>query len=117
MADETSVRFPKGYYRGRATGAVLDHTKEGKPCIVVDFEVLEEGYEGQHIPWYGYFTDASVDRTMDSLRYCGWNGDDLSVFAGDQPVMVEGLNSQEVSLDIAVETYEGKTRSKVQWVN
>jgi len=71
-------------------------------------EVLFGTSEGE-LTWYGYFTEATMDRTIESLRHCGWEGDDLE--------HMEGLDANEVVLVVAEEEYEGKWYTKVQWVN
>ena len=105
-------RFPNGIYRAKAISHVLGESKnKGTPQSQVAFELSQEGYEGQRIDWLGYYTEKTEDRTLESLRIAGWTGDDLS--AAELP----GLGSTEVDLVIENEEWEGKTRSKVQWVN
>jgi hypothetical protein len=99
-----------GVYAARPLpGAALGMTKTHKECVGVEFELKESG---QHISWYGYFTDATSERTIEALRFCGWRGQDLSDLSdiGNDP-------SVEVSLVIEQEEWEGKVRAKVQWVN
>ena len=61
------------------------------------------------ITWFGYFTDAAWERTVESLRTCGWSGSDVS--------NIEDLGANEVELVIEDDTYDGKTRAKVKWIN
>jgi hypothetical protein len=98
-----------GNYRARAIQGVLSETKGGKEQVAVEFELLDEGFVGQKITWYGYFTEKTWERTIKSLRACGWYGDDIS--------QLDGLSANEVSLVVEREEYEGKVRAKVQWVN
>ena len=94
-----------GTYAARAVSAGLGETRAGKPQIAVEFDT---GVDGR-ITWFGYFTDKSQERTLQSLRYCGWDGSDLTDMSG--------IDSNDVELVIEHETYEGKTRARVQWVN
>lgn len=98
-----------GTYTARAVSAALGLTDSGKEQIAIDFVVLDEGFAGQHITYYGYFTEKTEDRTLESLRYCGWRGDDLTDLSG--------IDANEVRIECENDTYEGKTRLKVAWVN
>lgn len=81
----------------------------GNECIAVRFEFVGGPHEGKSIQWFGYFTPKTEDRTLESLRHAGWVGADMAA--------LDGLGTTEVELAIADEEYDGKVRSKVQWVN
>lgn len=98
-----------GKHRAVAVKGELGESKSGTPHVAVEFQLLEEG---SFIFWYGYLTEKTQVRTVESLRACGWTGNDLS-----RDLMAEGLGSKEVELDIVHETYNGTTRPKVNWVN
>lgn len=87
----------------------LGTSEKGTEQIAVLFDYLDGNGEAGSITWFGYFTDGTWQRTLDSLRYMGWQGDDLGV--------LDGLDTNEVELVLDEETYQGKTRVKVQWVN
>lgn len=103
------MNLANGMYRARATSGVLGETSTGKEQMVVDFELLDAGFEGQHLTWFGFFTEKTLESTIKGLRACGWTGDDLMDLAG--------IDTNEVSLVVENETYEGKTRARVRWVN
>jgi hypothetical protein len=85
--------------------------KKQTPQVCVTFEILRGPYAGQRISWFGYFTDKSEKRTLEALRICGFEGDDLDKFADQRP-------TNEVQLVIEHEAdEEGKVRAKVAWVN
>jgi hypothetical protein len=50
--------------------------------------------DGQSFTWYGYFTDTSEERTLESLRIAGWDGDFGALL--DLP----GLGSTEFELQL-----------------
>jgi hypothetical protein len=83
-------------------------TAKGGEQIAVLFEILEGPDAGNSVTWFGYFTEKTVDRTIEALRYCGMEGDDLSAIR-ELP--------NKVQIVVEHETYEGKTRAKVAWVN
>lgn len=95
-----------GHQKARAREWALGRAGTGTEQVAVDFELVETG---EHITWYGSLSDKAFDRTIESLRHCGWEGDDLSDLAG--------LNTNEVSLDIDWDDYNGERRLRVNWVN
>lgn len=99
----------KRTYRARAAVWGLGESGTGKEQVAVEFKVLTEGAAEQSLTWYGYFTDGAIEKTIESLRNCGWQGDDLS--------QLDGLGANEVDIVVEDETYEGKTTARVQWVN
>ncbi len=106
-----SSRFPEGYYKARAVSSQLGTTSKGTAQIAVEFELIDEAWNGQRITWFGFFSEKTKERTLESLRHCGWTDDDLAV----DPL--PGFGSVEVSLSIADEEYNGEVNSRVKWVN
>jgi hypothetical protein len=104
-----------GKYRGRPVAAALGLASTGTEQIAVQFDLVDP--PGERITWYGYFTDATTERTIESLRHCGWRdpNNDLSVFVAGEPLPV-GFD-QEVELVVQQEAYNGKTQTKVAFVN
>jgi hypothetical protein len=104
-----------GTYRARAVSGGLGFAKNGTEQLGVDFVITEGPSEGQHVTWWGFFTDKTADRTIESLRIMGWQGDDLCDLTG--------IDQNPVDLVIEAEEYEdkrtGEIRSigKVRWVN
>jgi len=109
MTDNNSYLSLAGTHRARATEWVLGMSSTGKEQIAVMFELVGGVHDGKHITWFGYFTDQTVDRTLESMRHCGWDSDSIAE--------LDSLGANEVDLVIEDETYEGKTRSRVKWVN
>jgi len=104
-------------YRARAVTAALGYTQAGKPQVAVEFVLLDGGYLsqnefaiGQHITWYGYFGEKSIEHTMKALRTCGWSTDSIDDLTG--------VDEQEVSLVLVEENdLQGYPRIKVRWIN
>lgn len=111
--EERLPRIPKGRYRARAMRTENDglgnSSNKGTPQVVLVFKLLEEDFHGETLPWIGYLTDATEERTLESLRICGWKNDDLSD--------LDGVCDNDVELVVDHERYEGKLRAKVQFVN
>jgi hypothetical protein len=99
-----------GTFQVRAVEAALGLAGNGTEQVAVLFEVIEEGeHKGKRITWYGYFTDAALARTIESLRHAGWQGADL----GD----LSTIGSAECSIVVDWESYEGSDHLRVKWVN
>lgn len=104
----------------RAVGeCVLGKSKEkGTPFIEFYFEVKGGENDGSRVRWTGYFTDKTAERTIDSLRTCGWKGSCFAVFADGK---LHGLDSNDVQIVVEMQEYtdEGVTKlsPRVAWVN
>jgi hypothetical protein len=98
-----------GKYKARATTGALGKADTGSYQVLVDFEITDGDHKGSHLAWFGYFTEKTQDRTIESLRHCGWVGDDLD--------NLTGINTNEVQIVVELEEHDGKTRPKIQWVN
>jgi hypothetical protein len=114
-----------GTYNGRATGSVVlgKSPDKGTPFIEFLFVLSEGEAAGEEVRWTGYFSESKcgkgtvAERTIQSLQYCGWQGDDLSEFANGD---LHGLDTNEVRLVIENEPWKSdptKTTPRVQWVN
>lgn len=102
----------KGTYRAVPVDAALGKTGTGNEQIVVMFELADQS--GRRIGWYGYFTDKTFDRTVESLRHLGWTGDNLADFTAGLPADA----NQEVEIVIDHEPdQEGNDRARVRWIN
>lgn len=111
--------IPQGYYRAVAVPVHTDdgevwvqfgETKDGSPQVAVQFAILDGPHAGRRCTWFGFFTEKSIKRTIESLRFCGFKGDDLAKLPF-QPI------SQEVSITVEHNEWDGKTSARVAWVN
>lgn len=98
-----------GRYRAQAKGHRYGKSSSGNEYVEVQFVLLEGPDEGAYITWFGHFSEKTEKRTVDSLLYAGWNGNDF--------FNLPGLGTKEVSLVLEEDTYEGTTRTRVAWVN
>lgn len=110
-----------GTYRAKADGqCVLGASKnKGTPFIELYFKITQGENAGEMVKWQGYFTDATSERTIQSLVTMGWKGDDLSEFEDGN---LHGLDANEVDIVVELESYtndagEERKTPKVQWVN
>jgi len=87
-----------------------------KEQAVVLFDIVGDNDpdNGRSITWFGYLNDKNFDRTVEALRYCGWEGDELAELP---QLAAAGRLAQEVELVVVHEEYQGEWRAKVRWVN
>lgn len=115
----------KAKYTARACGAAqFAPSSKGNQQIAIPFEVTQGEYTGETITWIAVFHDtvdrngvSGAERIIQSLQYMGWQGDDITELMDVDDHRAKELLPSEVSIACDVETYEGKTRLKVQWVN
>lgn len=101
-----------GKHKARAVeGALVEVGDKQTPAVSVIFEIIDGDSAGDRIKWDGWLTEKTTDRTMESLRYCGWSTDMLDD--------LRGISDNEVQLVIEPEVNErdGKTYPRVKWVN
>lgn len=102
--------IPAGKYNARGVEAALGYTNGGKEQVAVELVILDGEYQGHSITWYGYFTDKTTDRTLESLKLLGWPCDNL--------FDLSGIDTNDVSITIEEEPDEqGEQRSRVRWIN
>lgn len=82
-----------------------------KEQVAVRFRIEGGAEDGQEIVWYGFFTDKTAERTLEALRFCGWDSDDI----GEVSTEVVGRNL--IKIVVEHDDYNGKVRAKVAWVN
>jgi hypothetical protein len=98
-----------GTFAARGVSGALGFTEGGKEQVAVQLEILSEEFLGETITYYGYFTEKTQERTIESLRLLGWSSDDL--------FDLSGIGSTEVRVVIEEEDYNGKLQLKVKWIN
>jgi hypothetical protein len=102
-----------GVYDAKVIDYSVGKTKKGDPMVMVRFAIAEN----QALTWYGTFSsEKSAEITCEALAICGWstkNPADLSKGKGSG-VLDE---KRTVSLTIAPDTYDGKTRMKIKYIN
>lgn len=104
-------RVAEGTYRalGVPGSAQLGETENGNPQLAASFKIMDESHAGECVPWYGYFTEKTEKRTLESLRLAGWSNDDIG--------NIEGFGDAEVDIVVEHNEWNGKVSARVAWVN
>lgn len=106
MSNENNRR----YYRGKAREWALSETAKGDPMISILFGISTPDATHSVLTYRGTFaTEKSADITIEALRTCGFEGDDLT--------HLEGLDRNEVELVVEDEEYEGKPQPRIRFIN
>lgn len=82
---------------------------KGTPQLLTYFELLEDEWRGDVLPWLAFFTPNTSERTLQQMRNTGWRGESIDDMTG--------FGDFEVELVVVHETYQEKTRARVAWVN
>lgn len=82
----------------------------GTEQVGMRVEILDGELAGNHVTWYGYFTDATEERTLDALKVAGWDGSDI--------INLPGLGSTEFELVLEEEIDDrGNTYLRPTFIN
>ena len=93
-----------GYHNGcRITGADLVPAKDANkaPQVSVGFE----NSAGDYITYYGSLSDRAISYTVERLRNCGWEGDDLST--------IGSIVGNVADIKVVEDEYNGNVSLKV----
>ena len=97
------------------TDAMLTTSSGGHPQIALVVEVDDESSdEHKHaITWYGSFSPAAIGYTVEALvKACGYSGNGADLWQ-----FLDEVRGKRVQIVTAFDTYQGKTRFKVKWLN
>lgn len=116
------MAITNGTYKMRGCGQVVlgESAQKGTPFIEFYLEITEGENKGGRARFTGYFGPNSSARTIESLQFCGWEGDDLSEFADNE---LHGLDANEVEGVVGIEewkdkeTDEPRSAPRVNWIN
>lgn len=101
---------------GRHDVEVVSHVLGKSGTGTHHVAVLFQDEAGDRITWYGYLSDAALERTVASLQNLGWN-------PAEHGGRIDSLNGTGIlagaKAEIVVENeeFDGKVRPKVKWVN
>lgn len=102
--------IPAGTYMAKAVEWDFGTSGTGKEQVAVLFAIADGEHQGTRLTWYGYFHEqAARERSFKALRAAGWTGKDL--FA------LEGMGTLDAQIVVEHDSYQGKVRAKIAWVN
>lgn len=100
----------QGKHKATVEAYAVTTTSKGDPSVEVRFKLGEDS-----IVWRGYFTEKTIERTLETLAYLGMTTSDLDALGDPNSGALE--IGKEAQLTIEPEEYNGKTRMRVKWVN
>lgn len=95
-------------------GGWLGISNTGTEFIRLDLQVIEDAdCTGELITWKGWLSDAAFKNSIGSLaKATGWDGNLATLVAGKS-----NLVGQHVQIVTEAETYQGKERIRIKWLN
>lgn len=104
------MTIPANTYTAQAFDGFLSYIKQGSEQVVrVKLRIIGGPCNDQSVEWTGFFGDSSFERTIQSLRYCGWQGNDISDLSG--------IDRNEVEVVVENYNYKDKTYARVKYIN
>jgi hypothetical protein len=101
-----------GKWPGRAVSAYLTETKAGD--VQAGIQIAFDDARAAGVPtatWFGGFkSDKAEAKTLETLRLCGWKGDNLEDLSS-----IDG--SVSVNTSCEEDSYNGTTTVKLKWIN
>ena len=115
---ETENLITKGRHRAILRAIQFGYADTDAEQIALGFEIVDgptvDPDTGRFVSCFGYFSDASVQYTVEKLRAIGWTGQDLA----DLPRLLEaGELTPEVEIVVQHKEYRGEWRADVAFVN
>lgn len=105
------MMIAEGRHPARAVDLQFGQAETGTEQVVVTFEIVEGAHSRELITWFGALTDKAAEFTLKSLAVMGWpKGKSLDQLG------VEDIDSL-VHLVVEHDSYQGKTRPRVKWIN
>lgn len=99
-----------GKYKVKVVSAGISPDKNMNPQPFMKFE----NAEGETITWFGFISsDKAKEISVKALVAAGFQGNDWS----DLSMGIKAFDGREVMITVAEELYNGKTYTKVKWVN
>ena len=117
------MQIIEGKFTSKAATWFWETSKGGKVYLVIgfDLEIVGEDETPQITTVYGrmHFTDATWQRSMESLRAMGFGGDDLQAVYTDDSGCYGGLNTNDVSVTVEMgePNDKGLSYPEVKWIN
>lgn len=101
-----------GLHPARCTGFEHGISKEkGTQSVRLHFRITDGELRHRTVTWDGWLSDGAIERTLEQIGFCGWDGVSLA--------RLQGVTSSEVLLDMVTEesaTKPGTFFPRVNWI-
>jgi hypothetical protein len=95
-----------GRYTATVESAELGQSEKGTPFLALACK----NEAGDELTAYLYLSDAAVERSVKTLR-------EVFAFDNNFETVVQQVTGRTCSIVVEMETFEGKERAKIKWVN
>ena len=96
-----------GHYKARAIRGMEQYGESSTGTLQLTIE-LNVPALGRSLKTFLYFSEAATPYSMERLRALGWTGTDLR--------KLDGIDTNEVEVEVRNETYEGKPHTRIEIV-
>jgi hypothetical protein len=97
----------EGRYKARAIRGLEEYGESSNGTLQLTI-TLNVPALGRELKTFLYFSAASTPYSIERLRALGWKGDDFR--------NLDGIDANEVEVEVSSVPYEGKTQTRVQIV-
>lgn len=117
MSTESNV-IPAGRYTGKIVEyAITKRDGQSSPELQVQFEFDVPGVGKRKLTSYKYFTDKGRKYALQQLAVLGLRGNDPGVLVENHYGSGYLDEESEFEVEVIQETYQGKTKNKIGWIN
>jgi hypothetical protein len=102
-----------GKYLAKVVDAGMSQTQKGAPQAFMKFEINETG-ETNYLTWFGGTSEKAIEFTAQALVHAGFIGNDLPDL---EKKFSDVFQPRQVRITVEQEDYNGKTMTKIKWVN
>jgi hypothetical protein len=105
------MAIEKGNHEARPVGYQFGKSKnKGTEQVSVTFQFVGGPNDGKRMTWNGWLTEKTVERTLEALEHCGWDGMNVKELKGFGTKSVELVIDEEAGTD-------GEMYPVIKWVN
>lgn len=103
----------KGKHNAKVTGASFGTSSNNNEQVAIQFEITDGDFAGECIACIAAFTEDATEYTVEKMRNCGWDGDDIREFK----TLADTGQLGPVVIVVEHEEYKGNLHAKVKFVN
>jgi hypothetical protein len=105
------MAFEKGNHEARPINYQFGKSKtKGTEQVSITFQFVGGPNDGKRMTYNGWLTEKTVERTLETLEHCGWDGVDIKAMKGFGSKNVELVIDEEAGTD-------GNMYPTIKWVN
>lgn len=110
--------IPEGKYPGKIVDySISQRNESSEPVLEVMFELDVPNTGKRKLTLYKYFKGAALEYTLKFLATVGMRGNDPGILVDNHYGTGTLDETSDFEIEVIQESYEGKIRNKIGWVN